>query len=201
MTLYIWDILVTTNNITLYYIISSLVKRHVAVFSSYLQESRAFLTFFSFGSPHLSSTHRPIAMCFRKIFLLSLIFFSTVSVTSTSDVAQLFEDWCKEHGKIYSSEQEKHYRFKVFEDNHAFVTRHNSVGNDSFSLSLNAFADLTHHEFKVSRLGLAAASAVNLDRRNSQRTRYTGEIPASIDWRNKGAVAPVKDQGSCGMLV
>lgn len=72
--------------------------------------------------------------------------------------------------------------------------------NSSFTLSLNAFADLTHHEFKLSRLGLSA-SAVNLDRRNVQEPDSLDDIPASIDWRKKGAVTHVEDQGRCGMLI
>ncbi|KAJ0026052.1 hypothetical protein Pint_09036 [Pistacia integerrima] len=69
--------------------------------------------------------------------------------------------------------------------------------NSSFTLSLNAFADLTHHEFKLSRLGLSA-SAFNFDRRNVLESDSLDDIPASIDWRRKGAVTHVEDQGRCG---
>ncbi|KAK1554519.1 hypothetical protein Q3G72_013438 [Acer saccharum] len=115
--------------------------------------------------------------------------------TSSSVNTQLFEAWSSNHGKTYSSSEEKQQRLEIFEDNYAFITRHNEMGNSSFSLSLNAFADLTHHEFRSSYLGLAAAPT------NSDvgEPRYVvRDVPASIDWREKGAVTGVKDQGSCG---
>uniref|UniRef100_A0A6N2KT67 Uncharacterized protein n=1 Tax=Salix viminalis TaxID=40686 RepID=A0A6N2KT67_SALVM len=128
---------------------------------------------------------------FAATLLLSLL-----SLSSSSDISQLFETWCKEHGKTYTSQEEKSYRLKAFEDNCDFVKKHNE-GNSSYTLSLNAFADLTHQEFKSSRLGLSAAP-LNLDQRNLEVTGVFGDIPASIDWRKKGAVTNVKDQGSCG---
>ena len=131
---------------------------------------------------------------FASTLLLSLL-----SLSSSADISQLFETWCKEHGKTYTSQEEKSYRFKIFEDNCDFVKKHNK-GNNSYTLSINAFADLTHQEFKSSRLGLSAAP-LNLDQRNLEVTGVFGDIPASIDWRKKGAVTNVKDQGSCGTLV
>ncbi|KAL4332864.1 hypothetical protein GQ457_07G026740 [Hibiscus cannabinus] len=131
-------------------------------------------------------------------FLLSfLIFFDLSSSAYPSHVSQLFESWCDQHGKTYSSEEEKSYRLKVFEDNYAFVTQHNDMPNSSFSLALNAYADLTHQEFKASRLGLSAA-AIEFRRPNLRDPGLVRDIPASVDWRKKGAVTQVKDQGSCG---
>ncbi|GMI91297.1 xylem bark cysteine peptidase 3 [Hibiscus trionum] len=131
-------------------------------------------------------------------FLLSfLLFFDLSSSASPSHVSQLFESWCDQHGKTYSSEEEKSYRLKVFEDNYAFVSQHNGMPNSSYSLALNAFADLTHHEFKASRLGLSA-SAIEFRRPNLREPGLVRDIPASVDWRKKGAVTQVKDQGSCG---
>ncbi|KAJ6730993.1 CYSTEINE PROTEASE FAMILY C1-RELATED [Salix viminalis] len=128
--------------------------------------------------------------------LAATLLLSLLSLSSSSDISQLFETWCKEHGKTYTSQEEKSYRLKAFEDNCDFVKKHNE-GNSSYTLSLNAFADLTHQEFKSSRLGLSAAP-LNLDQRNLKVTGVFGDIPASIDWRKKGAVTNVKDQGSCG---
>ncbi|ESR48319.1 hypothetical protein CICLE_v10001178mg [Citrus x clementina] len=133
-------------------------------------------------------------------FLLSILLLSSLPLNYCSDINELFETWCKQHGKVYSSEQEKQQRLKIFEDNYAFVTQHNNMGNSSFTLSLNAFADLTHQEFKASFLGFSAAS-IDHDRRRNASVQSPGtlrDVPASIDWRKKGAVTEVKDQASCG---
>ncbi|KAK6245480.1 hypothetical protein SCA6_008570 [Theobroma cacao] len=124
-------------------------------------------------------------------FLLSFLLFFDPSFASPSHISHLFETWCDQHGKRYSSEEEKSYRLKVFEENYAFVTQHNGVGNSSYSLALNAFADLTHHEFKASRLGLSAA-AIEGSRPNLQLPGLVRDIPASMDWRTKGAVTKRK---------
>lgn len=133
-------------------------------------------------------------------FLLSFLLFFDLFCASPPHIYNLFETWCDRHGKKYSSEEEKSYRLKVFEDNYAFVAQHNGMANSSFTLALNAFADLTHHEFKASRLGLsAAAAAIDFSRPNLQEPGPVRDIPASLDWRTKGTVTQVKDQGSCGM--
>lgn len=141
-----------------------------------------------------------LKICTFSSFLLTLLLSLHISVSSSSsDISELFESWCRTHGKTYPSEEERLRRLKVFEDNYEFVSQHN-VGNSSYSLSLNAFADLTHHEFKSSRLGLAAASA-NLIRSSIEEPVLDLEIPSSVDWRKEGAVTNVKDQGSCGEFV
>ncbi|KAK7409944.1 hypothetical protein VNO78_00368 [Psophocarpus tetragonolobus] len=131
--------------------------------------------------------------CLYSLSVLVLLL--SLSLASASEV---FEKWCKEHGKNYSSEEEKMYRLRVFEDNYAFVTQHNENAiNSTYTLSLNAFADLTHHEFKTSRLGLPP-SFLRFKRFPNQQPRHLRDIPSHIDWRQSGAVTSVKDQGSCG---
>ncbi|KAF7141869.1 hypothetical protein RHSIM_Rhsim06G0027700 [Rhododendron simsii] len=93
---------------------------------------------------------------FWSLLILTLLL--TLSKSLSSFTSDQFDTWCKQHGKTYSSEQEKQHRLKVFEHNHAFVTHHNTEANSSYTLSLNAFADLTHHEFKASRLGLSSSA-------------------------------------------
>uniref|UniRef100_A0A5B7BQD9 Putative low-temperature-induced cysteine proteinase n=1 Tax=Davidia involucrata TaxID=16924 RepID=A0A5B7BQD9_DAVIN len=138
-----------------------------------------------------------------SFLVLALLFHVPVSVSISSFTPDLFETWCQQHGKLYSSDQEKLYRLQVFEDNYAYVTHHNNMANSSYTLALNAFADLTHHEFKASRLGLSVSAARDLHRFNlngpsRQVSSVVRVIPSSVDWRKSGAVTRIKDQGGCG---
>jgi C1A family cysteine protease len=136
--------------------------------------------------------------------LFSLFFLLSLSLlVSASEPSKLFQDWCKQHGKTYPSEEEERYRFKVFQENHAFITHHNQMGNFSYTLSLNAFADLTHQEFKTTRLGLSPSSLLKfkLERFQDQESNdddHVLQVPSEIDWRESGAVTSVKDQQNCG---
>ncbi|KAI9200708.1 hypothetical protein LWI28_012010 [Acer negundo] len=132
------------------------------------------------------------------LLLLLLILLLLPLHSCSSSVTQFFEAWCNKHGKTYSSEEEKQRRLEIFEDNYDFVKQHNDIGKSSYSLSLNAFADLTHREFKASHLGLAAAITSSARRNVGEPGEVVRDIPASIDWSQEGAVTDVKDQGSCG---
>ncbi|CAI9116828.1 OLC1v1018092C1 [Oldenlandia corymbosa var. corymbosa] len=142
--------------------------------------------------------------CQWPLLMLVLLFSLPIICQSSSltITADLFEDWCKQYGKTYSSEQEKQFRFKVFEDNYDYVTKHNSMPNSTYTLSLNAFADLTHQEFRAAYLGLSVSANDSIIRLNNRESTsdglHDGDIPSSIDWRKKGAVTKVKDQGNCG---
>ncbi|KAM0937222.1 putative actinidain [Dioscorea sansibarensis] len=129
--------------------------------------------------------------------LLTPLLLLLLSPFSSALYSDLFESWCREFNKSYASEEEKLARFKVFEDNLAFVNRHNSAGNFAYELGLNAFSDLAHHEFRAARLGLS----VGLLEPSGDRIVFRGSaggVPDSVDWRTSGAVTAVKDQGSCG---
>ncbi|KAK3007345.1 hypothetical protein RJ639_016829 [Escallonia herrerae] len=116
------------------------------------------------------------------------------------EVMAVYESWLVEHGKSYNGLGEKEKRFQIFKDNFHFIDEQNAA-NRSFKLGLNRFADLTNEEYRSMYSGTKIDSKKRLaNGRRSDRyaPRADDSLPESVDWRSKGAVAPVKDQGSCG---
>jgi C1A family cysteine protease len=92
----------------------------------------------------------------------------------------------------YSSIEELENRFSIFRKNYITIHSHNKE-NQSFTLKMNQFGDLTQEEFK-SYIG-------NMPQRGSFGCSVfmnISETPDFVDWREKGAVSSVKDQGQCG---
>lgn len=125
------------------------------------------------------------------------------SVRTDAEVMAVFESWLVKHGKSYNALGEKEKRFEIFKDNLRYIDDHNNnaVAEDrSFELGLNRFADLTNEEYRSKYLGAKTKALRPKVSKKSDRYAVRGgeTLPESVDWREKGAVAKVKDQGSCG---
>ena len=77
-----------------------------------------------------------------------------------------------------------------------FVAEHNE-GDHSFTVGLNKFADLTNTEFLERYTGFHTAAAGQTSEfiHDDENVGISG---IQVDWRSKGAVTGVKDQGQCG---
>ncbi|XP_028765055.1 vignain-like [Neltuma alba] len=119
---------------------------------------------------------------------------------SEESLWDLYERW-RSHHTVSRSLSEKHRRFNVFKANAIHVHNTNKM-DKPYKLKLNRFADMTNHEFQ----NAYAASKVNHHRMFRGTPRGNGtfmyekvdRVPPSVDWRKKGAVTAVKDQGQCG---
>ncbi|XP_022977015.1 low-temperature-induced cysteine proteinase-like [Cucurbita maxima] len=147
---------------------------------------------------------------YRSSPIVALLFFLLVTLPSAlpssiipertdEEVMALYDQWRAKHGKLHNHlGPETQNRFHIFKDNLKYIDEINAQ-NLPYRLGLNVFADLTNEEYRSKYLGAKIAAG---SRRNKTSSRYQprlgDEVPDSIDWREKGAVAPIKDQGSCG---
>ncbi|XP_062224716.1 senescence-specific cysteine protease SAG39-like [Phragmites australis] len=107
------------------------------------------------------------------------------------------EQWMSKYGRVYMDDAEKARRFEVFKANVAFIESVNAR-NHKFWLEANRFADLTDDEFRASRTGYKKPASKGWTTGFRSANVSLDDLPASVDWRTKGAVTPIKDQGECG---
>jgi len=101
------------------------------------------------------------------------------------------------HGKTYAG-AEKAHRFAAFTKNAQVIEAHNADTTQTFTLGFTKFADLTNAEYRAT-LNLRRSGKAPTARPLSKAMPLSNAaLPASVDWRTKGAVNDVKDQGQCG---
>ncbi|XP_042501198.1 vignain-like [Macadamia integrifolia] len=143
-----------------------------------------------------------VALSFALLLGLAQSFnFDETDLETEHSLWNLYEKW-RSHHTVSRDLSEKPKRFNVFKENVKFIHEFNKKDHP-YKLKLNKFGDLTNHEFR----NLFASSKVKHHNmmRGSSRGATGGfmyqnfdKFPISIDWRQKGAVTPVKNQGKCG---
>ncbi|XP_059174292.1 procathepsin L-like isoform X3 [Physella acuta] len=91
-------------------------------------------------------------------------------------------------------------RRQIWENHLAYIQQHNAAyerGEFGFFLGENEYADMTNEEFVKTMNGYRYE-----ERRNFSNlvhvARNVEDLPAEVDWRTKGYVTDVKNQGQCG---
>ncbi|KAK8714882.1 hypothetical protein V6N13_042227 [Hibiscus sabdariffa] len=119
-------------------------------------------------------------------------------LASEESLWDLYERWRSQHA-VSRDLGEKQKRFNVFKENLKHIHKVNQM-DKPFKLKLNKFADMTNHEFISTRSSKVSHYRMFYGPRRVTDFRHgkTDNLPPSIDWRQKGAVTGVKDQGKCG---
>ncbi|CAL5377119.1 unnamed protein product [Camellia sinensis] len=99
-------------------------------------------------------------------------------------------------GKSYATKEEHDHRFSIFKSNLRRARRHQQLDPTAIH-GVTQFSDLSPAEFRQKHLGLRRRLKLPSDA-NKAPILPTNDLPTDFDWRDHGAVAPVKNQGSCG---
>jgi len=144
-------------------------------------------------------------MMFPIFFLLfSTQIFAQINLRGSQNFIDVDFQWRKfsafldKYHKRYSTINEFSNRFEIFKKNYLEILFHNADHNHNFTLGINQFTDLTQEEFKAQYLGgFKHQGEIGSFGCKSYSSDALG-VPGSVDWRQKGVVNAVRDQGQCG---
>merc|ERR1719435_539011 len=120
----------------------------------------------------------------------------SMTVIDRSEVIedQAWQVWKADHQKVYRDFGEEKVRFTIWQDNFRRVVEHNQKSSD-LTLAMNKFGDMTTAEFSAKMTGYRGTKG---GEGSTFLAPENVQVPASVDWRTKGLVTPIKDQKQCG---
>lgn len=146
-------------------------------------------------------------MAFRLFVVLSVC---VVALTIVSGAPHFehsfsgFQRYAHHFGKVYSSVEEHNTRYAAFLQSAQRIDEKNeehlkATGRDEKIFGFTKFSDLTPEEFKSYYLNYKRSARPTQPRHSTIEVAATSKLlKDSVDWRNEGAVTPVKNQEQCG---
>ena len=135
--------------------------------------------------------------------LSSLIFAAIVKVVASDglalDEAQVaFEEFKAQHQRAYATPEEEVERFQNFHSSLERIQTHNADPSHSWQRGLNQFSDMSDQEFHQAVLMAPQDCSATGPPKTHAAGPKAQDLPAHVDWRAKGVISEVKNQGHCG---
>jgi cathepsin L len=130
----------------------------------------------------------------REHFILMFALLSLASAALIRDHEERsFVAHMREHGLAYTGD-EYHFRFGIYLSQAQWVREFNAADN-GFTVELNKFATYTPAESAVLR---GYRQSERIPGHEIELKNTVGAPPTDYDWKAKGVVQAIKDQGQCG---
>lgn len=129
------------------------------------------------------------------------------SSVSDAEMFSQFQHFMETHNKKYTTIEETKERFEIFRQNYKRIELTKKMllkqsEQPLFEMGITKFFDMTPMEFQKTLLNLDLSHMQRLKVLYGENeivpTYANGKAPEAYDWRERGAVSPVKNQGMCG---
>lgn len=134
----------------------------------------------------------------RTFFIVS--FLSLLINSAQSSLLSRFQEWASNHSIDISDTLRQTHIYSNWLSNDKYISEINSM-NLTYSLDHNAYSGYSSEEFS-DMMGFNSENSFKVKSQNLrgliQDSSDLESLPSSIDWRTKGVVNSVQDQGQCG---
>jgi len=130
-----------------------------------------------------------------KVALLLVIGLVLVSAYTEVEYRETFTSWMQTHQKSYSA-SEFQVRYTIFKSNMDYARDWNNQYPEGPVLGMTHLADLTNAEYQKLYLGTKIDATNKLA--SAPKVEVSDSYNATVDWRTKNVVSPIKNQGQCG---
>ncbi|XP_063040256.1 procathepsin L-like [Engraulis encrasicolus] len=139
-----------------------------------------------------------------KLCIIAAACLAVVSCASISLEDLEFHAWKLKFGKVYESPEEEAYRKNIWLSSRRRVLAHNILadqGIHTYRRGMNQFSDMDEKEYRLTlhEKQMTSDFLKQMSEANALSAVQQGGavLPHSVDWRNKGCVSRVRQQGPC----